>query len=320
MNSVVRQPLLIALLSLVLFVTVIGITTTFPAAAAANPAPLGSLLNDVQGLYPTLARWCSALLLLFGGVVLGRQTMNYNLYATSCSLALPLFALTCRLLAGQSSDPLAQSCALFLLVAASSNVYRSFRNGFSFGECFRFGLYIGVLPLIYASTLPLLLLLPLAASLFKRSFRELFVASVGALLPFAAASYLGWACGGTIYDAAAAIGEALTRHAPAAGLRCTEFQWIVRGVLACMALCAALIFFRNIRTCGTKQRFILLFNLYLLLLTIGVPLLPGSVAGCAVLAAIPLTVAVPVLFVRLNNTVAWSLYLLLIFLCGLEIL
>ncbi len=320
MNSVVRQPLLVALLSLVFFVSVIGITTEFPAVAACNPAPLGRLLNELQCLYPTLARWCSALLLLTGGVLLGRQTMNYNLYGTNCSLALPLFALFCRLLAGQSGDPLTQSCALFLLVAASSNSYRSFRNGFSFGECFRCGCYIGVLPLIYAGTLPLLLLLPLAASLFKRSFRELFVAGVGALLPFAAASYMGWACGGAIEDAAAAIGQALSRHDPAACFRCTEFQWIVRGVLACMAVCAALIFFRNIRTTGTKQRFILLFNFYLLLLTIALPFLPGSVPGCAVLAAIPLTVAVPVLFVRLHGAVAWSLYLLLLFLCSLEVL
>lgn len=55
---------------------------------------------------------------------------------------------------------------------AAKNYCRSYCNGYGFDAIFRASLYLGLLPLVYAPATPLVLILPLAILLFRRTFRE----------------------------------------------------------------------------------------------------------------------------------------------------
>ena len=65
----------------------------------------------------------------------------------------------------------------------SRNFARSFCNGYGFDAIFRASLYLGLLPFVSTAALPLLLILPPAVLLFRRTLREAVVAIAGVLLP-----------------------------------------------------------------------------------------------------------------------------------------
>ena len=83
-------------------------------------------------------------------------------------------------------------------------------------------LYLGLLPLVAPAALPLLLLLPLAVQLFRRTLRELTVALAGVLLPLFVLCYINWGVGG---DFAAPLLEA------AKDLGASKLQTFVRIII-----------------------------------------------------------------------------------------
>ena len=128
------------------------------------------------------ARWIAGLLMLFTGMSIGRLTVRYNLYSVGTCLAIPLYgAIACGLAVG--GDCLTTFAASALLALATKNFCRSYCNGFGFDAIFRASLYIGLLPLVATAAAPLLILLPLAVMLFRRTLREVAVAVAGLLLP-----------------------------------------------------------------------------------------------------------------------------------------
>lgn len=317
MNYVSRQPLLVALLSLAAFSLYIGFTADVGAAAVPclpTDTPLGTPIGRFETACPGWSRTIVILCLVVCGFVLGRKTVRCNLYAVNSCLPLPLYPLAAGLLL-PGGGTLAPVAALSLLAMAVYSLYNSFRYGsFTFGAIFRAAIYIGILPLIDPATLPLLMLLPLAALLFKRSLRELIVAAAGAVLPFAACSYLHWAFGGSLLTPALQIGESFAHGRTADFGRFPELTWIIWGVTALLLIAAIALYYRDRHTAGAKSRLILRFDIYLLLLVIGCYLLPGASRATLLPAAVPIAALLPLLFVRLNATLAWSLYLLLLFL------
>ncbi|MFQ7502396.1 MAG: hypothetical protein ACLRMJ_03265 [Alistipes finegoldii] len=120
--------------------------------------------------------------MLFTGMSVGRLTVRYNLYSVGTCLAIPLYgAIACGL--AVSGDCLTTFAASALLALATKNFCRSYCNGFGFDAIFRASLYIGLLPLVATAAAPLLILLPLAVMLFRRTLREVAVAVAGLLLP-----------------------------------------------------------------------------------------------------------------------------------------
>lgn len=183
--DIARQPLVPAfmtLFALAVAAMCAGIPVSDTSGAVRDALPLlGGQLARFQAAYPVWSKFAAGFMLLFTGMCAGRITIRYNLYTVGTCLPIPLYAIVaCGIATG--GNYLAGFAASMLLALATKNYCRAFCNGYGFDAIFRASLYLGLMPLVYAPALPLLLLLPLAVLLFRRTFREVVVATAGLLL------------------------------------------------------------------------------------------------------------------------------------------
>lgn len=267
----------------------------------------GEWLADFEAHHPGGARWIGGLLILFTGLCIGRLTARNNLYSVGTCLAIPLYGI---LLCGIGDGAFLSSCAApALLALATKNYARSFRNGFGFDAIFRASLYLGLLPLVAPAALPLLLLLPLAVQLFRRTLRELTVALAGVLLPFFVLCYVNWGAGGDFAAPLLLLGRLLTcgpLPTPEALLPLPKL--LFAGAAVVLGLLSILFVFADRYAIGTKPRFILLFACITLLLACGSLCCPAATAETVTLLTVPVTLLLPFLFVRVRRPIAAPLY------------
>lgn len=184
--------------------------------------------------------------MLFTGMSVGHLTVRYNLYSVGTCLAIPLYgAIACGLAVG--GDCLTTFAASALLALATKNFCRSYCNGFGFDAIFRASLYIGLLPLVATAAAPLLILLPLAVMLFRRTLREVAVAVAGLLLPALTLCYVNWAAGGEFLAQVAEPGSAFIAGTPLSLFLSTPVQNLVLpGAVFLLDLTALLFFLSDI--------------------------------------------------------------------------
>ncbi|WP_195498162.1 hypothetical protein [Alistipes senegalensis] len=284
-------------------------------AAAIHPAtavsPEAALLQ-FQASHPVWARWIAGLLILFTGMCAGRMTIRYNLYSVGTCLAIPLYgAIVCGLAVG--SDYLPAFTAAALLALSVKNFARSFCNGYGFDAIFRASLYLGLLPFVSTAALPLLLILPPAVLLFRRTLREAVVAVAGVLLPAFTICYINWGAGGEFLTPLMALGDPFITGKPFALLSAVPLRNLVLlGGIFVLDLLALLFFLSDIYAVGTKSRTILIYNISVLVLTAAVLCGPAATPGAAAFAALPSAVLLPFMFVRIHRGIALLLYLLLL--------
>jgi len=242
----------------------------------------------------------------------GRIAIRYNLYGVSTCLPIPLYAVVaCGIFSG--GNYLTAFAASMLLALAAKNYCRSYCNGYGFDAIFRASLYLGLLPLVYAPATPLVLILPLAILLFKRTFREAVVAAAGLILPLLTACYVSWGMGDEFTAPVMTLADALVSGVP---------LWIFKGlplpslvmlcVIAALALTALLFFLSDIYAAGTKPRFILIFNTGILAMTLALLCTPSVTPEAFTLTAVPAALLFPVFFVRIDRRIALPVYLILL--------
>lgn len=325
--DIARQPLVPAFLTLaaLTFVAMWGAggsaadaaalagNTAFRSASDPLAIPLpGELLAQFQAAHPVWSRWIAGLLMLFTGMCIGRLTVRYNLYTVGTCLAIPLYgAIACGL--ASDGDFLTLFTASALLALALKNFCRSFCNGYGFDAIFRASFYIGLLPLVCVAATPLLILLPLAVMLFRRTLREVTVATAGLLLPALALCYVNWGAGGEFTAPVTALGTIFITGTPLSLFPATPLESLVLlGAVFVLDLMALLFFLSDIYAVGTKPRFIFIFNISILLLAAAVLCGPAATPGIIALTAVPSAVLLPFMFVRIHRAIALPLYLLLL--------
>ena len=284
------------------------------AAGALAVSSPGELLAQFQAAHPVWARWIAGLLMLFTGMSVGHLTVRYNLYSVGTCLAIPLYgAIACGLAVG--GDCLTTFAASALLALATKNFCRSYCNGFGFDAIFRASLYIGLLPLVATAAAPLLILLPLAVMLFRRTLREAVVALSGAILPLFFAGFIHWAAGGRFDGPVRQVAAAITSDS---GYRFfdgnTLFSLIAWGVIFFLLICSAAGVLLDIRTLKTKPRNILFYNLYVLCVVAGIYFVPYSSPVTLTLAAPAAATLIPVVLTKFNSAAASMFYTVLILL------
>ena len=313
--DIARQPLVPA------FVTLFALAVTAMWGGAGNGvsagAPetmplLGGALTRFQAAYPVWARLAAGFMILFTGMCTGRIAIRYNLYGVSTCLPIPLYAVVaCGIFSG--GNYLTAFAASMLLALAAKNYCRSYCNGYGFDAIFRASLYLGLLPLVYAPATPLVLILPLAILLFKRTFREAVVAAAGLILLHLTACYVSWGMGDEFTAPVMTLADALVSGVP---------LWIFKGlplpslvmlcVIAALALTALLFFLSDIYAAGTKPRFILIFNTGILAMTLALLCTPSVTPEAFTLTAVPAALLFPVFFVRIDRRIALPVYLILL--------
>ena len=284
-------------------------TAAIQPEAATSPE---ALLLQFQTAHPVWARWIAGVLILFTGMCAGRMTIRYNLYSVGTCLAIPLYgAIVCGLAVGDDFLPAFTASALLAL--SVKNFARSFCNGYGFDAIFRASLYLGLLPFVSTAALPLLLILPLAVLLFRRTLREVAVAAAGLLLPAFTICYINWGAGGEFTAPLTALGNAFIAGKPLMLFTAIPFRnLILLGGILVLDLLAVLFFLSDIYAVGTKSRTILIYIISVLVLAAAVLCGPAATPGTVALAAVPSAVLLPFMFVRIHRNIALLLYLLLL--------
>lgn len=315
-----RQPLVPAFLTLLALAAgylctlgpLAGPETPFVAGQGmALPLP-GELLLRFQSAWPGWSKLLVLLAILFSGMTLGRMTVRYNLYSVGTCLPIPLFAIVaCGI--GTGAAPLPGFTVALLGTLAVKNFSRAFRNGYGFDALFRGALYLGVLILTTPAALPSVLLLPLALLLFGRTSREAVVAGAGLLLAPLLFCYVNWGLGGDFCAPLTTIGERLLTGTPLGFIRSLPpLRQGLAGFILVLNLAAILRFLADIYAAGTKQRFMLFFHIGSLALALAALCGPAASAVDAALPAIPSTLLIPFLLIRIRTPFATAIYLLLL--------
>lgn len=310
-TDISRQPLLPALITLLVVAAVGAVYATgmpLGTQQIADAAPLGRYLTQWQHMAPGWSRLLCFALTVVCGVQVGRLTVRYGLYARSTSLAIPLYGLVaCGIFAACNS--LAGTVAAWLFVRSLRNFCASFRNGYTFHATFRATLYLGLMPLVSIVTLPLAGLVLPALFCFKRTLREAVVALFGLLLPAAVACYLGWATGGGFLTPLLEMGRAFLTPS---GFRLfdgvTTLQLAYASVLLFTLLCAVFFLLVDYRGMGVRQRAVHTYLLFTLLACAALLCAPCATGSVALLAAAPMSVFMPLVFVRIHKTCSLTLY------------
>ena len=168
--DIIRQPLLLAIASLLVVIAAAMTTGTVisPAPETVISTPLGDLIGLFQERFPRCSRIFCGSLLLLTGILCGRLAVRYGLYPVSSTLTIPLYGLVaCGILLGR--EYLTESVTAFILLLSTQSFFACFRNGYAIGAVFRASFFLGLLPLLYAPLLPLPLLILAAAFCFRRT-------------------------------------------------------------------------------------------------------------------------------------------------------
>ena len=197
------------------------------------------------------------------------------------------------------------------LLGTQFRLINGFGNGYGFDAIFRASLYLGLLPLVYAPATPLVLILPLAILLFKRTFREAVVAAAGLILPLLTACYVSWGTGAEFTAPLIKLGQSAIEGMPLhLFLDIPLPALVMAGGIVLLDLTALFFFLADIYAAGTKPRFILFYNIGILILTLAVLCSPAATPEAFALLAVPSAILIPVFFVRIHRGIALPVYLI----------
>ena len=315
-RDLIRQPLPVATLTFLVIVAAAFTRalslTYFSGTVPALCAPLGQYTAAIRTTMPVVAAVASGFMIVWAGLLTGRNSIRAELYTQRCYLAMPLFGVAgCGVIL--NNDFLTQSLVLLLLTMASRNFYNSFHRHYCFDRMFRGALCIGTIPLIYAPGIVLWLLVPLVVWLFRRTLRESIVAVAGLLLPLFFTCFGYWAADSGFLTPVNTIVDALQRSAgPILHAENTPLPLILSGLILFLLFCAVASLLFNIYQLSTKPRNILLYNIYLLVITVGICFLPGSTTISLTLTAPAIATLLPLVLTRINGIIASAFYLVII--------
>jgi hypothetical protein len=157
----------------------------------------------------------------------------------------------------------------------------------------------------------MLLLLPLAVLLFRRTLREVAVATAGLLLPVFTACYVSWGTGAEFTAPLIKLGQSAIEGMPLhLFLDIPLPALVMAGGIVLLDLTALFFFLADIYAAGTKPRFILFYNIGILILTLAVLCSPAATPEAFALLAVPSAILIPVFFVRIHRGIALPVYLI----------
>lgn len=207
--------------------------------------------------------------------------------------------------------------APLLLIASCAEMIASFRRSYQFGHLFKSAFYLGILPMIYAPSAILILLLPVALVLYDRTLREVIVAVAGVLLPFLLCSTGWWYAG----ESWGYLSTQLYENTISSGVSVSFFESITEAAITtkiylclyiALTLYSVFIIFRKLPTLRTRAKKIYHHFLWLLLFCLGMLFIPGGSIISLGLLAVPGCVIASTFFIRHSGWIYLCVYLLLL--------
>ncbi len=275
-------------------------------------APIGTLLQGVQARFPLWSAVAWAVTLFVAGLNTGRYGVKYSLYPAYTLMSIPLSGAVAATIT-VSGDYLVTSAAMILTLLGSKYIMRCIMRSGSYGDLSLSMLCFGALPLVFAPAAAIYAVMPLLVLVVKAKWRDLTVAVASLVFPLFACCYTAWLRGGDFAapvqelceSAATPSGYSFIRTLNPAGLALT-------GVILTMMFCAVSLIISDRYSLKTKSRAVMRFNALLVLFMCGLFFLPSGTATLFALAAVPASILMPLIFVRMGTGFTELLYRLLL--------
>lgn len=302
--------------TLILIVIVSTLRATMQPAgdeAVANTAtPIGILLQNLQERIPTLSAVVWAMTAIFAGLSVGRYAAKYSIYPAYTLMAIPVLGVTATAVM-VSGDYLISSATLLLMLYATKYLHRGLMRSKSFGDLSLAMLCFGAIPLVFAPAAILVALLPLLVLVVHNSWREWVVTISSLLFPLAAVCYWSWCAGDRfIYPAEQIYTSLLAESEFHLFSTLNPASVLLLGVVITMVLCAVSLIISDRYSLKVNSRAAMRFNSLLLAVCIGMFLLPSCTATTFAIIAVPVSMLVPLIFVRMGIGFTETLYRLML--------
>lgn len=317
--DVIRQPLgvIIATFAAIMAVIIVRVSATpYPIEEAITAGmPLGRFIDR---LFPDPVSSCitGIVFAFLSATMLTGIIVRYSVSSIRTYLPMIIYTLTAYGIYFPVGSVSATVIPL-LLTMSCGRMIASFKRSYQFGNVFRAGFYLGIIPMIYAPGMLLIAILPAALVIYRRTLRESAVALAGLLLPWLYCSVIWWGAGepwnyisGQLIDGVTFAGTApsFLKTLVTADIWKKSFLALYSGI----ALYSVTVILRRLRSMRTRARKIYIHFLWLFLLCIGLLFIPGGNITSLALLAVPGCVIVTAFFIRYRGWLPLGLYLLLI--------
>ncbi len=274
--------------------------------------PVGDLLQSVQASFPVLSVVMWGFLLFFAALDAGRYGPKYALYPAYTLMAIPVFGI---LASGVmvSGDHLLSAVAMFIMLLATKYMTRCVQHTGSFSDLSLSMLCYGLLPLVLAPSALLYVALPLLLFVVRSSWRDWVVAIASLLFPLFSLCYWSWCAGEGFLSVAEQIYTSIFTPSEFGFFSTLNVASIILlGVIIVMVVCAIMLIVSDKYSLRVKSRAMMRFNALMLVATVAMFLLPSATASVFVLVAVPVSMLVPLIFVRMGVGFTEMLYRLML--------
>ncbi len=156
--------------------------------------PLCEYLYRVQESVPLFAQFVAVVLIVWGAVVTLQATVKHNLYGETLYHPVIIYMLLFAAFASLDNLLSAPLAALFMALSLR-DLYDSYGKVNLSTKLFSGLFYLGMIPLIFSSAMPLLLLVLIALVVFEHRGREFVLALVAIFTPIVLQTYVMWLIG-----------------------------------------------------------------------------------------------------------------------------
>lgn len=274
--------------------------------------PIGVYLQSLQGSLPTLSIFIWAFALLIGGLDAGRFSSRFSIFPAYTLMAIPIFGLV----AGGvmvSGELILSTVVMMLMLLGTKYLLRCIMRTESFSDLSLAMLYYGALPLVFAPSALLYAALPLLVLVVRSSWRDWVVAVSSLLFPLLSVCYWSWCAGeGFLTPAEMIYTSALTSSEFSFFSTINPAGIVMLGVAIVMVLCAVTLILSDKYSLKVKSRAAMRFNALMLLVCVGMFFLPSATATTFVVVAVPASMLIPLIFVRMGVGFTETLYRLML--------
>ena len=271
--------------------------------------PLAGWLRETMVSLPVLSVVSAVVMTVIAGMLIGQMSGRFNIHPSQTFLSMPLYGfMACGIFI--SGDAVSAAASSLLAAMALKYVCRGYLRERDLSAMLYAGLSIGTMLLVSVSGVVYVIGALSAIFILSFSARELFVLLTAMILPPLFCCYAVWALGGDFFSPLIEVRAALFAEsgvdtfgndAVAALTLC--------GLSVFVYVCSTVLFLSNRFMVSIKSRGILIYNIVLSLLSLAMFALPSSTPAAFSVAAVPMAIIMPVLFVREEERLSAVLYL-----------
>jgi hypothetical protein len=317
--DIVKQPRFLVIATFVIVTVLIFVRMlSAPYGVETNAEmdmPLGKPIEGLLDGRPAAIYSVALLLMLVNGALITRLVNKYNLSPARTLLPIVMYVIMGYGLWAPLGS-IGAGLVPLLLIVSSGQMIAAFKRSYTFNNVFNSAFCLGLLPLIYSASLPLVIILPMTLSLYRRTAREWIVAIAGLGMPLLLAS-AGWAAAGygwgfTVEELAGAF-AAPAGTGVAAALRDAGIgACVYAGATACLLLLSVVAVIAGARKMGVRPRKIYVHFICLALLSAATFFVPSGTVVSAGLIAVPFALISTAFFVKFRGVSALAAYLALL--------